>query len=188
MNFREKIAYYCLGNYNRSHFPNFAQTAIEEGFESESILILASMSDRENVFELQQYFDASLRELNISLPSKYLSAQILLIYYLNTMIDNPICAYDFMIKIDNEIMKQVDWASELAMSKTQYVGQELGLEKIYTWYRELQDFEDGSMLLYYNNLSRNKQKEKLIEELIAEAKIVKDKIELELNKQPYLLR
>ncbi|MBC9812773.1 hypothetical protein H9Y05_09845 [Crocinitomicaceae bacterium CZZ-1] len=145
------------------------------------------MSDRENVFELQQYFDASLREVNVSLPSIYLSAQILLIYYLNKMIDNPICTYDFMIKIDNEIMKQVDWASELAISKTQYVGQELGLGKMYIWYGELQDFEDGSMLLYYNNLSRNKQKEKLIEELIDEAKIVKDKIELELNKHPYLL-
>ena len=57
--------------------------------------------------------------------------------------------------IDNEIYKQVAWESELNLSKKEYVGKELGIERMYTWYRELQDFDDGSMLLYYNELPKD---------------------------------
>lgn len=181
MNFKEKLANYCLGNYQRSHFPSIAVTALEEGVESESILILACMSDRDNVFELQQYFDSSISELEIVLPNKYTSAQILLSYYLCKMISTPESAYEIMITIDNDILKQVDWENELKIPQVDYVGQELGLEKMCTWYRELQDFNDGSMLLYYNDLPRHEQKEKFIENMIEEAKIVKDKIDVELN-------
>ncbi|PHR42493.1 MAG: hypothetical protein COA32_17435 [Fluviicola sp.] len=139
------------------------------------------MSDRDNTFELQQYFDTSINELKITLPNKYKSAQILLNYYLNEMIVKPEDAYNTMILIDNQIVKQVDWKTELGLTEEMYVGGELGLEKIYTWYRELQDFEDGTMLLYYNDLPRHKQKERLKNHMIEEAKKVKEFIDIELS-------
>jgi hypothetical protein len=183
MNFKEKIANYCLGNFQLNHFPSIALTALEEGIESESMLILAGMCDRDNTFEIQQYIDSSINELKIVFPDKYTSAQILLSYYFNKMINYPELAYEIMIVIDNDIMKKVDWENELQLPKIKYVGEELGLEKVYTWYRELQDFEDDSMLLYYNELPRNKQKEKFISNLIVEAKKLKDRIDQDLNKQ-----
>jgi hypothetical protein len=60
------------------------------------------------------------------------------------------------------------------LAEKKFVGQEIGLEKMYTWFRELQDFEDGSALFYYNELPRKKQKEKFIEKLVVEAKHLLD--------------
>ncbi|MBN1113272.1 MAG: hypothetical protein JXA53_10215 [Bacteroidales bacterium] len=181
MNFIEKIANYCLGNLQRNHFPEIAMTALNEGIESESLYILAGMNDMDNTFELQQYFDNCLNELGLTLPDKYTSAQLLLNYYLNKMIIEPDTAYKTMSIIDNQITKQVDWEKELELTDKKYVGEELGLEKIYTWYRELQDFEDGSMLLYFNELPRQEQKEKFEIYMIEEAKNVKDKIDKEIT-------
>lgn len=53
-----------------------------------------------------------------------------------------------------------------------YQGEELGLEHLYTWYRELQDADDGSTLFYYNELPREQQLTKFEEELVSEAKVL----------------
>jgi hypothetical protein len=181
MNFIEKIANYSLGNYGRNHFPEIAVTALYEGIESESLYVLAGMNDRDSTFELQTYFDKSLSELEITLPNKYTSAQFLLRYHLNKMVIEPETAYDTMIIIHNQITHKVDWEKELGLEAKEYVGAELGLESIYTWFRELQDFEDGGMLLYYNNLPRQKQKKQFEIHLIEEAKKVKVNIEKEIS-------
>lgn len=53
-----------------------------------------------------------------------------------------------------------------------YLGEELGLEHLYTWYRELQDADDGSTLFYYTELPREQQLAKFEEELVAEANVL----------------
>lgn len=181
MNFIEKIADYCLGNLQENHFPEIAITALNEGIESESLYILAGMSESDNVFELQHYFDKCLNELGLIIPDKYTSAQLLLSYYLTKMIIEPNSAYKTMSIIDSQITKKIDWETELKLTDVKYVGEELGLEKIYTWYRELQDFEDGSFLLYFNKLSRQEQKEKFVVNMIEEAKHVRNNIDKEIT-------
>jgi hypothetical protein len=139
------------------------------------------MSDRDNTFELEQYFNKSLEELGIFLPGILISAKILISHYLEQMIRNQNEAFKIMVIIDNEIYKQVDWESELSLNKKGYIGEELGLERLYTWYRELQDFNDGSMLLYYNDLPKEKQKNKFEEHLIEEAIELKKKVDKEIT-------
>lgn len=181
MNFQEKLANYILGNLTRNYFPDIALAALNQGIESESLLILAGMTDRDNTFELQKYFEGSLMELDITLPSKIEAAQLLLRYYLAEMIAHPEKAFEAMIKIDNDIYHQVDWLEELGLTGKKFVGEELGLERLYTWYRELQDFEDNGMLLYFNELSREKQKEKFQEYLVEEAKELISKIDKKIS-------
>lgn len=176
MNFIEKISNYRLGNFSRKHLPDIALTGLNENIETDSLIILAGMSEYDNSFELEQYFNTSIDELGISLPDKLISAKILISYYIDEMIKNPSQAYNFMVTIDNEIYKQVDWESELNLNGKKYVGEELGLERLFTWYRELQDFNDGSMLLYYNDLPKDKQKEKFNMHLIEEATKLKNKL------------
>ena len=53
----------------------------------------------------------------------------------------------------------------------------LGLERMYTWYRELQDAEDGSMLLHYTDLPREVAAKKFAEHLRAEAEKLLNKLE-----------
>jgi hypothetical protein len=183
MKFIENIANYVLGNVSRTKFPEMAMSALEDKIESESIIILAGMTDRDNTFELEQYFNKALNELQIKLPEKLKSAKILVRYYLNKMINNKKEAFEIMRKIDNDIYKRINWEIELSSDKGDYVGIELGLESLYTWYRELQDYKDGSLLLYYSELSREKQHEKFEEHLIEEAILLKNKLDTELNSQ-----
>ena len=87
------------------------------------------------------------------------------------MIHNPDKAYNLMSRIHCDIYTNVEFEA-LKTGNSTYLGSELGLERMYTWYRELQDWEDGSTLFYYNNLSRSEQRQKFVEELVNEAKKV----------------
>jgi len=171
MNFRQLLADYYLGNKSTSQLPEIALKGIQEGIESDSLLILAGMNGNDNQHEIAQYFKHAEIELNIKEFPPLDSANILLKFYLNKMVNNPDEAYELMGKIHNYIYTNFK-LEEVTTENTKYLGSELGLEKMYTWYRELQDWEDGSKLFYYNNLSRPKQRLKFIEELINEAKKV----------------
>lgn len=86
-----------------------------------------------------------------------------------------------MRSVDNDVYHKVNWLNELGVKEKKFVGEELGLERLYTWYRELQDFEDEGMLLYYNDLPKEKQKQKFNEHLVEEAKVLKIKIDNEIS-------
>jgi hypothetical protein len=88
-------------------------------------------------------------------------------YYLELISEGELAPYEGMRLIDNDI-------SKIAMDthpNKKFVGDGLGLERVYTWYRELQDAQDGSMLLYYNDLPIEKAVGKFEEHLIEEARI-----------------
>jgi hypothetical protein len=169
MNFQQKLADFVLTNRTTSQHPDIALTGMHEQLESESLVILAGMNDRDNTFELDQYFRQMLSELQIELPSKIESVDILLNYYMNLIVAEPNRAFELMRKIHNQVHHAVEWPESHSSNKKKYVGEELGLEHLYTWYRELQDFEDGSALFYYNEFPRTKQKKKFEQHLVEEA-------------------
>lgn len=168
MNFYQKLADFVLGNRATGQLPDIALTGMYEQYNSESLLILAGMTDKDNAFELEQYFNKMLQELKINLPSKLIAAYILLDYYLKLMVSEPEDAFRIMTKINN-IYRSNNWIESNPELSNNYVGEELGLQNVYTWYRELQDFEDGSKLFYYNELTRPEQKKKFEQHLIQEA-------------------
>ncbi|WP_041628033.1 hypothetical protein [Owenweeksia hongkongensis] len=169
MNFQEKISDFVLGNRTISQTPDIALTALNEGIESKSIIILAGMSDRDSPFELQQYFDHALRETKITLPTKLDAARKLVKYYLKQLISAPQETYSILIKLDNKVYKTTQWNITNPELPSTCIGEELGLHHLYTWYRELSDFNDGSRLLYYNDLPRDKQKEQFETRAMEEA-------------------
>ncbi len=166
----EKIADYVLGNRTSSQLPDIAISGLEEDLESESLLILAGMSKNDNSFEIARYFNKMLEELGTELPSKLEAANVLITLYLNKMVSEPENGFDLMTKIHNEIYHANEWSQTNPELKKEFVGEELGLQHLYTWYRELQDFGDGSMLLYHNDLPPKEQKKKFESHLIKEAK------------------
>lgn len=180
MRFIEFIAAYVLGNVSRTRLPEIAISAIEENIESESTIILAGMTSMDNTYELEQYFNSALTELRIELPDKLLAAKILIRYYLNGMISNRKDAFNLMGGI-NDVYNKFDWKIESTSDEKTIVGIELGLEHLYTWYRELQDYYDGGMLLYYNELPEREQLDKFEQHLIEEAITLNRKLEIELT-------
>lgn len=89
MNFIESVSNYILENLAVKDLPKISIIALSENIKSESIYILAGMSENDNSFEILQYFNNSLDELNIKLPSKIESAKILTKYYLTEIVTNP---------------------------------------------------------------------------------------------------
>ena len=167
MNFIESISNYVLENISTKDLPKIGVIALIENYESESICILAGMNENDNSFEINQYFENSINELKIKLPTKIEAAKILTKYYLKQIVENPDSAYELMIILDNDIYKQIDWKE----NNKKYVGEELNIEKLFTWYREIQDWNDNSMILYYTELSRKKKKKKFEDHLVEEAEI-----------------
>jgi hypothetical protein len=167
MNFIESISNYILENITTKDLPKVGIIALNESLESESIYILAGMNVNDNLFEINQYFENSINELKIKLPTKIEAAKILTRYYLKQIVENPEKAFELMVKLDNDVYKQIDWNE----SNNKYIGEELKIEKLYTWYRENQDWNDNNMILYYNELSREDQRKKFEEHLVEEAEI-----------------
>ena len=70
-----------------------------------------------------------------------------------------------MITLDNEVYKKI---SNDDITKT-FIGEELKIESLYTWYREIQDWNDNGIILFYKDLSRYEQRIKFEEHLVIEA-------------------
>ncbi|PWJ32682.1 hypothetical protein [Sediminitomix flava] len=170
MNFQEKIADYVLGNRSLTQLPDIALTGIKENLESDSLDILASMNEKDNGFEIKQYFEQMIIELNLHYPTKLDSAKILIRYYLNLMISDTQNVFLYMTEIHNNVYFKFDWSNFVSKSSKRYFGDELDLQSLYTWYRELQDLKDHGRLLYYNDLPREEQKRKFENHLLEEAR------------------
>ncbi|MGB4849614.1 MAG: hypothetical protein WBP41_16945 [Saprospiraceae bacterium] len=169
MTFKEKIIDYILGNIHASQLPDIAMTGLLENLESDSLIILAGMTQNDDAVEKETYFNRAMMELKIDLPTKMEAVKAKLKFYLTELVNEPSNAYSIMEKIDYKLYKQIDWSIITPRITSDFVGEELGLQHMYTWFRELQDFEDGGMLLYYNELSKEDQKQKFAQNLVEEA-------------------
>ena len=83
MSFEESISEYIIGQKGISAIPKIAVKGIEEGYESESLFILAGMNRNDNPFEVKHYLELSLEELGIGLKSRFEAAKHLTDLYLN---------------------------------------------------------------------------------------------------------
>ena len=170
MTFHNKIADYVLGNTTSSNLIDIARSGLEEGFESEALYILSGMNYEDNSFEIKQYFDQMIGELDIRFPSKLDSALSLIKYYLEKLVQNPDDAFDIMTLINSLNYSHNEfWKDSNPELKSEFVGEALGLHHIQTWYRELSDFNDGDRLFYYNDLEPSEQRKKFEEHLLEEA-------------------
>jgi hypothetical protein len=170
MNSKEKLADYVLVNRSAAKLPDLGISLISEGYDSSSLNILAGMNEKDNVHEIIHYFDASIRELTVIIPSKIEAARILLTHYLNAIVNTPTSALKIMRIVDNQIYDSTNWVKELKISDTDYyLGEELGLHKLYSWYGELQDHEGPGLTAVYTDNSGAGHIYDLQSELIKEA-------------------
>ena len=88
MTFKQKLANYVLGNFTAKDLPDIAMTGINEGLESESLLILAGFLKNENGHEILSYVKKALFELNIELENKKEAAIEMLAYYSTEILES----------------------------------------------------------------------------------------------------
>jgi hypothetical protein len=121
-------------------------------------------------------FETALREMGVDLPNVAQGVLVTLELYLRAIIEGRVPPMTGMAAI-NELYydrgeAELSHPNRQDNDRQNYLGEELGLEHLYTWYRELQDAADGSTLFYYNELPREQQLAKFEEEVIAEARVL----------------
>lgn len=121
-------------------------------------------------------FEAALGEMGVDLPNFGQSVLVTLEFCLRAISEGRVPARAGMAAIDELHHDRGDaklrHPNRQLNDPQKYLGEELGLEYLYTWYRELQDADAGSTLFYYNELPREQQLAKFEEELVAEARVL----------------
>ncbi len=150
---------------------------LEQGEDKDSPEIAAIALDPPNSLSaVGPAFEAALAEMSVDLPNLDQPVLVALELYLRAIIESSVPPMAGMAAID-ELYRDRDGTTRCHPNRASddsqtYLGDELGLEYLYTWYRELQDAEDGSTLFYYNELPREQQIAKFEEELVSEAKVL----------------
>jgi hypothetical protein len=70
MIFEQNIPKLVIGDIDLGAMPAIALQALEQGFDSPSLRILAGLQENENEFTLRRYLKDALRELSIEIPDK----------------------------------------------------------------------------------------------------------------------
>lgn len=70
MIFEQNIPKLVTGEIELGALPAIALQALEQGFDSPSLRILAGLQENDNEFTLRRYLEDALRELSIEIPDK----------------------------------------------------------------------------------------------------------------------
>lgn len=127
MKFKHQIAKYITGNLSTSQLPEVAILGLEEGFESDSLLILASFGKNDNSFEINEYFEKTIAEINLELPEKRQAAIIYAEGIVDDIINGKIEIIQGISEIKNNAIDSFDFYSETK----KYCYDSIGFEAIY---------------------------------------------------------
>jgi hypothetical protein len=150
---------------------------LEQGEDKGSPEIAAiALDPPSSVSAVGPAFETALAEMGVDLPNLDQPVLVTLELYLRAIIDGRVPPMTGMAAINELYHDRGDTEfrhpNRTGDDPQTYLGEELGLEHLYTWYRELQDAEDGSTLFYYNELPREQQLAKFEEELVSEARVL----------------
>ena len=167
MNFKENLANYVLGNIDYPELIRVAGNALEEGYDSEYLAILAGENRlNSNAFEIRNYFLKALNELNIDLPSQKEAAQIILNYYLKKIVSGEIAPQKGVRYIKKCVYDQIKGYEK----DKNYLGQYLGIGKLLGLFYEYDDLEEPFIRYQGKEITKKQALEILDEEIISEAK------------------
>lgn len=164
MNFDQLIAKYVTGNWTTSDLPKLGVAGLQQGLDSESLVILAGLSEKDNSFEIKQYFDKTLEELQVDLPDKRTAAIELAIYYAQKIVEERIDPIEGTWNIINDCLGSYDFFAETK----HYVMDSIGFEKaygLYDTYDELRHADHSWSKTKTNDQLKEEVKLELIEEL-----------------------
>ncbi len=164
MTFFEELAYFVLRQSDKQ-LAELAIRAIQEGYDSAEMYIVAGQSEKESNSDYLHYFLDALSKHKIEIPPEEKALFIVIKHICLKIVRNEINAFEGMSRIDF-LYKNSELFDNAKQDK--FLGQSLGLEYMYTWFREMQDWRCESLALYYSDLSRNEQWEKFEQHLIEE--------------------
>lgn len=109
MTFIQKLSAYSLGLITDKDLPDLAMTGLEEGFDSESLRILAGLNTSDNSFVLNDYFTRALKELKLTLKERKDAFIDIIVFYARKVVDRKSDAYFEFEKI-NTIVNNTEFS------------------------------------------------------------------------------
>ena len=138
MNFNQQIAKYVSGNLTTSQLPEIGLLGLQEGLSTDSLIILAGMSENDNPFEIQEYFDKTLIELNIELPKRRQAAISYAIGLIEEIESGELEIIKGVYEIKNNAIDSYDFFGE----SDKYCYDSIGFEKIYGLFDDYFEIEE----------------------------------------------
>ena len=139
LTFKQLIAAYVTGNLTESDLPKAAYAGLQEGLESESLIILAGMGDKDNSLELEQYFAMSLKELDLQLPEQREAAVQLALYYADEICEGRLDPVEGVYKILTNCLFSYDFTK----ANMKYAFDSIGFEYVYGLYDTYDDLNNA---------------------------------------------
>ena len=171
MNFNQQIAKYVTGNLTTSQLPEIGLLGLQEGLDSESLVILAGLSTNDNPFEIQEYFDKSIEELNIELPEKRQAAIIYAIGLIEEIVKGKLEIIKGVYEISNNAIDSYDFFNE----SEKYCFDSIGFEKIHGLFDNYFDVKESGK--QWNRKKIEKRTDEIKSELLTELIEWKEKTE-----------
>ena len=159
MTFIQKISAYTLGLLTDKDLPDIALTGLEDGYDSESLRILAGYNQTDNAFQVFDTYRKSLVELGIVPASRKNLLINVVNYYAYQIIKNSIDPYSGFDEINHLIRK------------TEFDYPDIGLENCYAEYVSIWEvLTDGLQLHTGSGLTKEQYITETKEELVSHLK------------------
>ncbi|YCM43885.1 hypothetical protein V2O64_21485 [Verrucomicrobiaceae bacterium 227] len=160
MNPDEAHARFVLGKLNSDAIVDLANAWIDGGTYSDSLGELCTISGP-IMSEVGPLFVSTMKELGRSTPSRREAAEVVIESSLRRISDGcaePLKEAEFLYwNVHHELVDD--------FPDKDYLGDNLGLQYVFCWLREIWDCRDGSMILYHTDLPREQAEVKFFEQL-----------------------
>lgn len=167
----EAFALYKLENLSSDSIVSLVNDWLREKIYTESLGELCGISNP-IMSDVGPLFEQAMKELGLEEPGKLEAANIIVLKTLEQIVRKNIDPVEGASFLYWEVYDKL--TEEYPDKK--YVGDNLGLEHIFCWLREIWDCRDGSMILYHTDLPRDEAEMKFTEHLIEEVeKLLKRK-------------
>ena len=157
------IALYVLGKLHSKQIVDLSHEWLMDGIFTDSINFI-SAEKKPEISVVGPLLEKAIVELGEEIPTRIEAAKIAIRDTAERMvsgIEDPLKGAEFIYwNIHHEINDE--------LPDQEYLGDNLGLENIFCWLREIWDCRDGSMVLYYSELPRNIAEKKFFEHLVEE--------------------
>ena len=156
----EANARFVLGKLSSAAIVDLANAWIEEGIYSDSLGELCTMLEP-IMSDVGPLFASAMKELGRPSPSRREAAAVVIESSLKRISDgcpNPLEEAEFLYwNVHHELSDE--------FRDKEYLGDNLGLQHVFCWLREIWDCRDGSMIHYHSDLPREQAEVKFFEHL-----------------------
>lgn len=164
MTIEESIAKFNLGEVSLSQFPAIAMNQLENGIESESLIILAGMSEKDNPFEIKEYLNKVIDELHVNVYESNDAAFVLANFYVQEYKSGMTNINEAISKIKNDCWEN----SNVEIESTKYIYDSIQFGKVIgTWY-EYNEIDKHTDWVKRSKKSVSQVKSEMEEELISD--------------------